>query len=111
MIRYIAMISLCCFCIGLLTFNVERVETVKVNEWDLEQEVQDSIQYFEEVGYKAYADSIFWAYIMLPEEKKKQVNIVMRVCQVISHQNDNKSNLLNHGIPKRCGCLNTTYYE
>lgn len=44
MIRYITMIILCCFCIGLLTFNVDRVETTKINEWDLPQEVQDSFQ-------------------------------------------------------------------
>lgn len=111
MIRYALMIILLCFIGGILTFNVERVEITEKHEWELEQEEQDSIQYFQEVGYKAYADSIFWAYVMLPEEKKEQVNNAMRVCQVISHQNDIAINYIECGIPKRCGCLNTTLYE
>ncbi len=103
MIRYIAMISLCCFCIGLLTFNVERVETVKKHEWDLPQHEQDSIQSAQEEGWKAYADYM--------EIQCKTARGVMRVCKVLEHQNSETEDYITIGYPQHCGCFNNTLYQ
>lgn len=103
MIRYIAMISLCCFCIGLLTFNVERVETVKVNEWDLPQHEQDSIQNVQEEGWRLYADFMY--------QRCEEARSVIGVCKVLTHQNNIAEDYIYYGHPQKCGCYNTTLYE
>ena len=103
MIRYALMIILLCFIGGLLTFNVERVETVKEHEWELPESVQDSIQLAQEIGWKVYADYM--------EIQCETARGVMRVCKVLEHQNSEAEDYITIGYPQHCGCFNNTLYE
>ena len=83
------------------TFQLERVEIVKKHEWDLPQEVQDSIQLVQEEGFRAYSD-----YVQL---RCEQVNSVIGVCKLAIHQNDLSLDYITNGHPMKCGCYNTNY--
>ena len=114
MIRKIAMIILV-FIVVLLTFKVNRVETVKKHEWELPDSVQDSIQLVQEEGWKAYADSlanaIEQAHMDSVLAQYELINAITWRCRVLEHQNDEGENYLLTGLPHHCGCPNTTLYQ